>query len=105
MAATHKFLHLVSATRNADGSLTVTGNSATLVCGGPDDFHYDWPTATVTGRVLSSATLRVLNSSLAETPMALPKFPAYLATDRNVRVFAFTGSLAGITGLAEQFHP
>ena len=53
LAAAHTFLYVTSATPDADGSLTVTGNHATVVCGGPDDYHYDFAAAAVTGRVLS----------------------------------------------------
>jgi hypothetical protein len=76
-----------------------------MVCGGPDDFHYDWGSAAVTGRVLASGTVAVLNSALQDTPLALAKFPGYLATDMNVKVFIYTGPVGGITSLSEQFHP
>ena len=104
-AATHTFLYLKAATEHPDGSLTVTGNRATMVCGGADDFHYDFAAATVTGQVTPSAALKVLNSSLQDTPITHAKFPAYLKTDQNVRVFIYSGPLTAITALSEQFHP
>jgi hypothetical protein len=104
-ASGHSFLHLTSATENADGTLTVTGAAATMVCGGPDDFHYDFTSATVTGQVLASATIQVLNSALQPTPITLAKFPSYLASDMNVRVFTYTGPRTAITALSEQYHP
>jgi hypothetical protein len=104
-AAGHAFLHLASAKGNADGTLTVTGQTATMICGGPDDFHYSFGTATVSGHVLGSAKIQVLNSALQLTPITLAKFPGYLAGDMNVRVFAYTGPRSGITALSEQFHP
>jgi hypothetical protein len=105
IAATRKFLYLTAATQNADGSLTVTGNVATMVCGGPDDFHFNFGTVKVTGHVLATASLEVIGTSQNATPITLAKFPAYLATDHQTRVFIVTGSAAGITGLTEQFHP
>jgi hypothetical protein len=104
-AAGHAFLHLTSATDNTDGTLTVTGVAATMVCGGPDDFHYDFGTATVTGHVLASATIQVLSSTLQPAPITLAKFPGYLASDMNVRVFAYTGPRTAVTAMTEQFHP
>jgi hypothetical protein len=104
-AAAHTFLYVTSAKPNADGSLTVTGNHATVVCGGPDDYHYDLAAAVVTGRVLSGAALQVLSSGAHLQPLTLPKFPAYLTSDKNTRVFMFTGALTGITTLSEQYHP
>jgi hypothetical protein len=104
-AAAHTFLYVTSATPDADGSLTVTGNHAAVVCGGPDDYHYDFAAAAVTGRVLPGAALRVLSSGAHLQPLTLPKFPAYLTTDKSTRVFMFTGALTGITTLSEQYHP
>jgi hypothetical protein len=104
-ASGHAFLHLTRATENPDGTLTVTGAVATMVCGGPDDFHYNFGTGTVAGHVLASATIQVLNSALQSTPITLAKFPSYLAGDMNVRVFTYTGPRTAITALSEQFHP
>lgn len=104
-AAAHTFLFVTSATPDPDGSLTVTGNNATVVCGGPDDYHYDVAAAVVTGRVLSGAGLQVLSSGAQLRPLTLPKFPAYLSTDKSTRVFMFTGALTGIATLSEQYHP
>ena len=104
-ASGHTFLHLTSAAENADGTLTVTGAAATMVCGGPDDFHYNFGPAAVTGHVLASATIAVLSATLQPTPIKLGKFPSYLASDMNVRVFTYTGPRTAITALTEQFHP
>jgi hypothetical protein len=104
-ASGHAFLHLTSAKENADGTLTVTGVAATMICGGPDDFHYNFATVTVTGHVLASATIQVLSSTLQPTPIKIAKFPSYLASDMNVRVFTYTGPRTAITALTEQFHP
>lgn len=76
-----------------------------MICGGPDDFHYNFGTAPVTGRVLAGATIRVLNSALQPTPIKLAKFPSYLGSDMNVRVFTYNGPRSAITALTEQFHP
>jgi hypothetical protein len=104
-AAGHAFLHLTSAKENAGGTLTVTGQTATMICGGPDDFHYNFGPAAVTGHVLASAKIQVLNSALQLTPITPAKFPSYLAGDMNVRVFAYTGPRTAISALSEQFHP
>jgi hypothetical protein len=104
-ASGHAFLHLTRGTENPDGTLTVTGVVATMVCGGPDDFHYDFGTGTVAAHVLASAAIQVLNSALQHTPITLAKFPSYLAGDMNVRVFTYTGPRTAITALSEQFHP
>jgi hypothetical protein len=83
----------------------VTANRATMVCGGADDFHYSFAAATVTGQVTPSAALQVLSSSLQDIPITHAKFPSYLKTDKNVRVFIYSGPLTAITALSKQFHP
>jgi hypothetical protein len=107
-AATDTFLYVATAKWNTDGSLTLTGNVATMVCGGPDDFHYNYdPTsARVTGHVSPGASLQVLTPSLQLMPITYTKFPGYLVNDNgNIRVFAFTGPLTAITSLSERWHP
>jgi hypothetical protein len=104
-ASGHAFLHLTKASENADGTLTVTGNTATMICGGPDDFHYNFGSGTVTGHVLAGASIQVLNSAIQLTPVTPAKFPGYLASDMNVRVFTYTGPRTAITALSEEFHP
>ncbi|HEY6492632.1 MAG TPA: hypothetical protein VIZ43_05120 [Trebonia sp.] len=104
-ASGHAFLHLTKASENADGTLTVTGNTATMICGGPDDFHYNFGSGTVTGHVLAGARIQVLNAALQLTPTTPAKFPGYLASDMNVRVFTYTGPRTAITALSEEFHP
>lgn len=104
-AAGHTFVHLTGAKDNADGTLTVTGQTATMICGGPDDFHYNFGTGTVTAHVVAGAKIEVLNATLQLTPVTLAKFPSYLAGDMNVRVFTYTGPRTAITALSEQFHP
>ena len=76
-----------------------------MACGGVDDFHYNYAAGTVTGHVIPSAPLDAMDSSLQLTPVTHAKFPSYLKTDQNVRVFVYTGPLTAITTLAEQFHP
>lgn len=104
-ASGHTFLMLDSAAENADGSLTVTGHTATMICGGPDDSHYATSQATVTGHVVASAKIQVLNATLQLEPMSIAKFPGYLKTDHNVRVFIYVGPRTAITALSEQYHP
>lgn len=90
---------------NTNGSLTVSGQIATMVCGGPDDFHYNFGSTTVTGHVVANANVRVLNSTQQDIPIALAKFPGYLVSDVNIRVFTYSGSLSTITALSEDWHP
>ncbi len=85
-----------------DGALIVTGNPATLVCGGFDDLHYDFTTATVTGYVIPGASITVFPASAMHSVAIGPdKLAAYLATDQDTRIFLITGPLSGITGLQE----
>ena len=104
--AAHTFLHLTAVKAGTDGALIVTGNPATLVCGGFDDLHYDFTTATVTGYVIPGASITVFPASAMHSVAIGPdKLAAYLATDQDTRIFLITGPLSGITGLQEEYHP
>lgn len=85
----------------------MTGNQATLVCGGLDDSHFTTVATTESATVLEGATIEVLQSpgSPQDVPIAANQFAGYLATDHDTRIFLVTGPLSAITGLVEQFHP
>jgi len=88
------------------GSLTLTGNPATLVCGGADDYHYNVATTTVTGHVIPGASIKVFPVSVMHPVAVGPRrLASYLATDQDTRIFLVTGPLGRITGLQEEFHP
>lgn len=104
--AAHTFVHVTAVKSGMDGSLTLTGNPATVVCGGPDDLHYNLATTTVTGHVLPGASITVFPLP-AMHPVAIGagKLASYLATDKDTRIFLITGPLSRITGLQEEYHP
>jgi hypothetical protein len=104
--ATRTFLHVTNVKPAPGGALTLTANPATLVCGGPDDLHYNVAATTVTAHVAAGASIQVFPvsrmryKSLPDSGLA-----RYLATDADTRIFLVTGPLTAITALAEQFHP
>jgi hypothetical protein len=99
-------MHVTAAKEGVDGSLTLTGNPAKLVCGGPDDSHYNVATATETGHVNPGALIQVFPLSTGHPVTISPgQLPSYLATDQDTRIFLITGTLSRITGLQEEFHP
>jgi hypothetical protein len=104
--ATRTYLHLTAVTAGTAGALTVTGNPARLICGGPDDSHYDVGTASATGQLAAGASI-VTFSLTTMSPKAIgeSQLAAYLAGDQGTRIFLVTGPLTRITGLQEQFHP
>jgi len=84
----------------------LTGNPAALVCGGPDDSHFNTSGSTVTAHVVPGAAIKVFPvSKMSPEPIQPGKLAAYLATDDDTRIFLVTGPLTAITGLQEQFHP
>ena len=104
--ATDTFIHITAVTSGVDGALTLTGNPATLVCGGPDDSHYNVATSTESAHVNPGATITVFPVSAGHPESLSPyKLSSYLATDDDTRIFLVTGPLSRITGLQEQFHP
>jgi hypothetical protein len=82
-------------------------NKATLICGGPDDFHWDFTSATESATVAAGASIQVLKNpgDTVAVPIAEAALPAYMTTDEGTRIFLVTGTLNAITALQEQFHP
>ena len=77
-----------------------------LICGGPDDSHYNVASTTETAQVTPGASITVFPlSKMQPEPIAASKLASYLATDEDTRIFLVTGPLTKITGLQEQFHP
>jgi hypothetical protein len=105
--AANTFIHITAVTNGPDGSLSLTGNPATLVCGGFDDLHYNVATTTESAHVDPGATITVWPVTVRNPPVSIGpyKLASYLATDTGTRIFLVTGPLGRITGLAEQFHP
>ena len=104
--AARTYLHLTAVRDAGAGGLTVTGNPARLVCGGPDDSHYEVGAGRATGQVVAGAS--VITFALATmSPKAISasQLAAYLAGDQGTRIFLVSGPLTRITGLAEEFHP
>jgi hypothetical protein len=104
--ASRIFIRITAVKTGPGGALTLTGNPAKLVCGGPDDSHYNVAKTTETGQVNPGASIMVFPlSKMHPVAMAPGKLGAYLRTDEDTRIFLVTGRLTTITGLQEQFHP
>ncbi|HEY7144769.1 MAG TPA: hypothetical protein VH637_11010 [Streptosporangiaceae bacterium] len=104
--AKHRFIHVTAVTSAGGGALTLTGNRATLVCGGLDDSHYNVASGTETGHVVAGASITVFPVRLGHPkPISEAKLASYLATDDDTKIFLITGPLTAITALQEQFHP
>ena len=105
--AAETFIYIDSVAANASGGFALTANGATLVCGGPDDFHWNTTPTTVSATVLKGASIQVLLSpgSTLAVPIPTSHFAGYMATDHNTRIFLVAGPLDAISALQEQFHP
>jgi hypothetical protein len=104
--ATRAYLHLTAVRAAAAGGLTVTGNPARLVCGGPDDSHYDVGAASATGQVVAGASVITFAlATMSPKAISVSQLSAYLARDQGTRIFLVSGPLTRITGLQEEFHP
>ncbi len=100
------FVHVTKVQSAARGALTITGNPSTLVCGGPDDFHFNVATRTETGQVVPGATIDTFPvSKMAPERIQPSQLASYLTTDQDTRIFLIGGSLSAISSLQEQFHP
>jgi hypothetical protein len=105
--ATLTFAQVLSATLSSGGGLSLVASAATLVCGGPDDYHYNVMSANESLTVVPGAVIQVLpiteNMQLQTIPAS--QLSSYLATDNDTRIFEITGPLDAITRMQEQFHP
>ena len=107
-ARTHAFEYLKTAQHAPDGAATLTAERATVVCGGPDDWHFVYGTATVTSFVQADASIQVLASTGAGIGFRLirtSRLVKYLPHDEWTRTFQVTGPPGAITALEEIYHP
>lgn len=107
-AAHDAYIYITKVASAASGALTLTGQDAKLVCGGPDDFHWNTVTATETGHTVPAVSISVFPVSkmgLGPQPIKPGQLAAYLKTDEDTRIFLVGGPLSAITSLQEQFHP
>lgn len=91
------------------GSLTLTGQRASVVCGGPDDLHYAGSPATTTAHVVPGAPIERVACGTARgctgKPISADQLPSYLAGTPETGVFEATGPLTAITAMREEYHP
>jgi hypothetical protein len=105
-AAHDAYLLITKVEPAASGALTVTGQAAKLVCGGPDDFHWNTVTATETGHTVPAVSIEVFPvTKMTSEPIKASQLAAYLKTDGDTKIFLIGGPLSAITSLQEQFHP
>ena len=108
MAAHNTYLYVTQAQPSTGGALTLTASPAKLICGGPDDSHYDVAKNVETAHVLSNASIEVFPTTtgqMRDVPITASQLNGYLKTDSDTKIFVVTGSIDAITGLQEQFHP
>jgi hypothetical protein len=103
-------MKITSATYRADGSLDLSGHRARPVgCGGPEyNFGYLVAAAPETAHAGPGAKITVIPlpmGSPAVQTLPAARFPQYLTTDQDTRIFVVTGPLAGVTALYEMYHP
>ena len=100
------FVNITTVRSAPGGALIITGNPSALVCGGPDDFHFNVADSIETGHVVPGATIETFPvSKMAPERIQPSQLASYLATDQDTRIFLIGGSLSAITSLQEQFHP
>jgi hypothetical protein len=100
-----RFMEIDRVQQASNGALTVTGSAQTIVCGGPDDFHFN-TTAPEMGKTVPSASIITFpTTTMKPESIKASQLASYLKTDGDTKIFLVTGSIYAITGLQEQFHP
>ena len=108
MAAHNTYLYVTQAQPSTGGALTLTASPAKLICGGPDDSHYDVAKNVETAHVLAGASIEVFPTTtgqMRDVPIKASQLNGYLTTDHDTKIFLVGGSLSSITSLQEQYHP
>ncbi len=104
-------LHLVSATNQADGTVALTANPASVHCGGPDDLQIVVdPSHTVIAALSQGATVTVFPVGGQDPtigPKSIPEaeLASYLPMDSDTRTFIVSGPSQSLTSVQELFHP
>jgi hypothetical protein len=107
-AKTHAFEVLSTAKHAAGGAAILTGRRAKVVCGGPDDWHFVYGTATVTDFVRADARNEVLattGAGIGFKAIRTSRLVRYLPRDAWTRTFQLTGPPDATTALEEVYHP
>ena len=108
MAAHNTYLYVTQAQPSTGGALTLIASPAKLICGGPDDSHYNVAKNIVTAHVLSNASIEVFPTTtgqMREVPIKASQLNGYLQTDGDTKIFLVGGPVSSINSLQEQFHP
>lgn len=105
--AAHTYYHVISWKQSASGGVLLTGHIAAMICGGPDDWHFEDATATVPATVLPSAHVAVIETAggINTTTIPVSQLINALAHDQSTRTFLVQGPLTAITSMSEIFHP
>jgi hypothetical protein len=103
--ANKTYLHATSATVETDGSLELIVQTATVSCGGPDDYHYDVSATNETLRTVAHPEIEIFSiPEMRQVPIAPSQLPSYLPHPET-GIFQVFGQPEAITALLEQFHP
>jgi hypothetical protein len=108
LAAHNTYLYVTQAQPSTGGALTLIASPAKLICGGPDDSHYNVAKNIVTAHLLSNASIEVFPTTtgqMREVPIKASQLNGYLKTDGDTKIFLVGGPVSSITSLQEQFHP
>jgi hypothetical protein len=108
LAAHNTYLYVTEAQPATGGALTLVASPAKLICGGPDDSHYDVAKNLVTAHVLPNASIEVFPTTtgqMRDVPIKASQLSSYLKTDSDTRIFLVGGPVASISSLQEQYHP
>jgi hypothetical protein len=108
MAAHNTYLYVTEAQPSTGGALTLVASPAKLICGGPDDSHYNVAKNMVTAHVLSNASIEVFPTTtgqMRDVPIKASQLNGYLKTDSDTKIFLVGGPVSSISSLQEQYHP
>ena len=107
IAADYVRFHFDATNPNLIISADLYGHVAKLICGGPDDSHYNVSTTAVTVTLVPTAKIILLSFAqglrfFTGSPELLNN---YVAADQDGNIFLVTGPTTAATGATAMFHP
>jgi hypothetical protein len=100
-----RFMQISQVQQNSNGSLTIHGYAEVIVCGGPDDFHFN-TTAPEMGQTVPDASIVTFPVTQMKPESIKPsQLASYLKTDGDTKIFLVGGPVSSISSLQEQYHP
>ncbi len=106
MATTNHYIYIQAVSAGADQTISIAYQVATLVCGGPDDLHYNTSGPTLNMTLPPSIPVQILDAGITEQQITASQLPSKFRHLLYSPIFLDDKDPAGTTiSLQQQYHP